>query len=94
MFDFGFQEIVLIGVVSLVVLGPEKLPGAVRTLALMLGRLKRSFSALKSDIENELGADEIRRQLRHEEAVEKLQQTQLALNNTVNSVQEGGSDER
>ena len=61
MFDIGFTEIVLVGVVSLVVLGPEKLPGAVRTAALMIGRLKRSFNTLKAEIEKEVGADEIRR---------------------------------
>ena len=94
MFDIGFSEIVLIGVVSLVVLGPEKMPGAVRTAALMIGRLKRSFNALKTEIEKEIGADEIRRQLRNEEIMERFKETQTALNNTINSVKEGTEEFR
>jgi sec-independent protein translocase protein TatB len=94
MFDIGFSEIVLVGVVSLVVLGPEKMPGAVRTAALMIGRLKRSFNALKTEIEKEIGADEIRRQLRNEEIMEKFKETQTALNNTINSVKEGTEEFR
>ncbi len=94
MFDVGFGEILLIGVVSLVVLGPEKLPGAVRTAALMIGRLKRSFNTLKAEIEKEVGADEIRRQLRNEDIMEKFKQTQTALNNTINSVKEGTEEFR
>jgi sec-independent protein translocase protein TatB len=86
MFDIGFQEIVLIGVVALVVLGPEKMPGAVRTIALMIGRLKRSFNALKTEIEKEVGADEIRRQLRNEEIMAKFKHTQAQVQNSISSV--------
>lgn len=86
MFDIGFQEIVLIGVVALVVLGPEKMPGAVRTVALMIGRLKRSFNALKTEIEKEVGADEIRRQLRNEEIMAKFKHTQAQVQNSISSV--------
>lgn len=86
MFDIGLQEIVLIGVVALVVLGPEKMPGAVRTVALMIGRLKRSFNALRTEIEKEIGADDIRRQLRNEEIMERFKQTQAQVQNTISSV--------
>jgi sec-independent protein translocase protein TatB len=51
----------------LLVLGPERLPGAARTAGLWVGRLKRSFNAIKQEVEREIGADEIRRQLRNEE---------------------------
>jgi sec-independent protein translocase protein TatB len=74
MFDIGFQEIVLIGVVALVVLGPEKMPGAVRTIA------------LKTEIEKEVGADEIRRQLRNEEIMAKFKHTQAQVQNSISSV--------
>jgi sec-independent protein translocase protein TatB len=94
MFDIGFTEILLVGVVSLVVLGPEKLPGAVRTAALMIGRLKRSFNTLKAEIEKEVGADEIRRQLRNEDIMERFKQTQTVLNDTINSVKEGTEEFR
>ena len=63
MFDIGFMELLLIGVVALLVLGPEKLPGAIRTGALWVGRAKRSFNKAKAEIEQHLNADAIRRQL-------------------------------
>lgn len=66
MFDIGFTELLLVGLVALVVLGPERLPGAVRTAGLWVGRLKRSFSNIKAEVEREIGADEIRRQLHNE----------------------------
>jgi len=64
----GFFEILLIAVVALLVVGPERMPEAVRTVALTIGRIKRSFDSAKSEIEKQVGADEIRRQL-HNEAV-------------------------
>jgi len=66
MFDIGFTELLLVGLVALMVLGPERLPGAVRTAGLWVGRLKRSFSNIKAEVEREIGADEIRRQLHNE----------------------------
>jgi len=66
MFDIGFSEMLLVGLVALIVLGPERLPGAVRTAGLWVGRLKRSFSNIKAEVEREIGADEIRRQLHNE----------------------------
>ncbi|HCJ28831.1 MAG TPA: twin-arginine translocase subunit TatB [Pseudomonas sp.] len=66
MFDIGFTELLLIGLVALVVLGPERLPGAVRTAGLWIGRAKRSFANIKAEVEREIGADEIRRQLHNE----------------------------
>jgi sec-independent protein translocase protein TatB len=70
MFDIGFTELLLVGIVALLVLGPDRLPGAVRTAGLWIGRIKRSFSAIKADIEREIGADEIRRQLHNEDILE------------------------
>ncbi len=61
MFDIGFGELLLIAVVALVVLGPEKLPTAVRALGLWLGRAKRAVSSIQSEISEELRLDELRR---------------------------------
>ena len=72
MFDIGLFELVLVAVISLLVLGPERLPEAVRTAALHIGRLKRMYRAVRSDIEREIGADEIRRQLHNEEIMQSL----------------------
>lgn len=86
MFDIGFLELVLLSVVSLVVLGPERLPGAIRTVSLWIGRLRRSFNTIKQDIEKEIGADEIRRQLRNEAIMEKFKHTKTQVTNTIDSV--------
>ncbi len=66
MFDVGFWELVLIGVVALVVLGPERLPTAARTAGLLIGKLRRTVYDVKSEIERELQVDEIRRVARQE----------------------------
>ncbi|TFH75830.1 twin-arginine translocase subunit TatB [Gammaproteobacteria bacterium LSUCC0112] len=66
MFDISFIELLVVFVVALLVLGPEKLPGAVRTGALWIGRAKRSFGKVKAEIEQQLNADDIRRQLHNE----------------------------
>lgn len=73
MFGISFSELLLVGLVALLVLGPERLPGAARTAGLWVGRLKRSFNSIKTEIERELGADEIRRQL-HNEHIQSLEQ--------------------
>jgi len=73
MFGISFTELLLVGLVALLVLGPERLPGAARTAGLWIGRLKRSFNAIKQEVEREIGADEIRRQL-HNEHILSLEQ--------------------
>jgi len=73
MFGISFSELLLVGPVALLVLGPERLPGAARTAGLWVGRLKRSFNAIKQEVEREIGADEIRRQL-HNEHILSLEQ--------------------
>ncbi len=70
--NIGFFELLLIGVVALLVLGPEKLPGAIRTTSLWIGRARRSFNKVRSEIERELNADEIRRQLHNESILADL----------------------
>lgn len=82
MFDFSFFELLVIGVVALIVIGPERLPGAIRTGALWLGRLKRTLTETRSEIEKHIGADEIRRQLHNEQvlaSLEKLKESRAAL---------------
>jgi sec-independent protein translocase protein TatB len=73
MFGISFSELLLVGLVALLVLGPERLPGAARTAGLWIGRLKRSFNAIKQEVEREIGADDIRRQL-HNEHILSLEQ--------------------
>lgn len=73
MFDVGFSELLLCAVVALLVLGPERLPGAVRSASLWIGRFRRAFHDVKSEIEREIGADDIRRQLHNEQVLKKLE---------------------
>ncbi len=72
MFDIGFPELVLIAVVALLVIGPERLPEALRTMGLWLGRMRRSFTAVKTEIEKEIGMDDVRRQLHNEAVMEEM----------------------
>ncbi|MDF2182967.1 Sec-independent protein translocase protein TatB [Neptuniibacter sp. CAU 1671] len=62
MFDIGFSELLIVAVVALIVLGPEKLPTAVRTVGLWVGKIRRSVASIQSEISEELRLDELRRQ--------------------------------
>tara|TARA_R110001583_G_scaffold103096_1_gene250078 strand:+ start:464 stop:880 length:417 start_codon:yes stop_codon:yes gene_type:complete len=92
MFDIGFAELLVIGVLGLLVIGPERLPGTVRTVALWIGRLRRSFSDIRSEIEREVGADEIRRQLHNESVLASLKESKDQLNKEMNKAGEGLRD--
>lgn len=67
MFDVGVSELALIAVVALIVLGPERLPRAARTIGAMLRRLRSSWSNLRYEIDREIAADELKRSLRETE---------------------------
>ena len=70
MLDIGFTELLLVAVIALVVLGPERLPQAIKVTAYWVGKIRRSFQSVKDELEREIGADEIKRQI-HNEAVMK-----------------------
>jgi sec-independent protein translocase protein TatB len=59
MFDVGFSEMIVIGIVALVVIGPERLPKVARTLGVLTGRLQRYVSQVKSDISREMELAEL-----------------------------------
>jgi sec-independent protein translocase protein TatB len=61
MFDIGISEIMVIAVVALIVLGPEKLPKTARTLGHLFGRLQRYVADVKSDINRELQLEELKK---------------------------------
>jgi len=61
MLDISFSEIVVIGVVALVVIGPERLPKVARTLGHMFGRMQRYVNEVKADIHREIELDELRK---------------------------------
>jgi sec-independent protein translocase protein TatB len=68
MFDIGFWELVLIGVVALLVIGPERLPSVARTLGLWVGKFTRFVSSVKSDIDRELKAEELKRVIQEQQS--------------------------
>ena len=83
MFDIGFAELLLIGVVGLLVVGPEQLPGAVRTVLAWVNRFRRSFDQIRTEVRRELHNDEIMQKLKAES-----QQLEQQVRNTTQSVEQ------
>ncbi|WP_136069024.1 Sec-independent protein translocase protein TatB [Modicisalibacter radicis] len=67
MFDVGFLELMLIGVVGLLVLGPERLPKAARTAGLWIGKAKRTVANMQREINAQLEAEELRQKVAEQE---------------------------
>ncbi|MEQ8409306.1 MAG: Sec-independent protein translocase protein TatB [Gammaproteobacteria bacterium] len=82
MFNIHSTELLLVAIVALIVIGPEKLPMAIRTASLWIGRFRRSFHKVKSDIERELNADEIRRQLHNESVMAEIEEAKSNIEKT------------
>jgi sec-independent protein translocase protein TatB len=61
MFDIGFSELLVIAIVALVVIGPERLPKVARTLGLLFGRFQRYVAEVKNSVEQEIHADDLRK---------------------------------
>ena len=90
MFDFGFSELVIIAVVALIVLGPERLPKAARFAGLWVWRARAQWYSVKSELENELADEELRRSLRATQdelrnAREQLRESSEAMRRDVES---------
>ena len=81
MFDIGFSEIFVIAVVALLVLGPERLPKAARFAGLWVRRARAQWYSVKSELENELADEELRRSLRQTQA--DLREAQESLRNQI-----------
>ncbi|WP_020410700.1 Sec-independent protein translocase protein TatB [Hahella ganghwensis] len=78
MFDIGFAELLVIGVIALLVLGPERLPHAARTTGRWVGKMRRLISQMTQEVDRQLKADELREKLRKEGdtlGLEKIQKT-------------------
>ncbi|MFC5300232.1 Sec-independent protein translocase protein TatB [Azospira restricta] len=97
MFDIGFSEMVVIAVVALVVLGPERLPKVARTAGHLLGRLQRYVSDVKADINREMQLEELKKlQAQVQDSARSLersistemQSAEASLNEVANSVAE------
>ena len=90
MFDIGFAEMILVSIIGLLVLGPERLPGAIRTTSLWLGKIRRSFNTIRADIEREIQVDEIKQDLHNDAVMESLKQAEQDLRSGIDAVQEMG----
>lgn len=64
MLDIGFAELLVVSAVALFVVGPERLPSAIRAISLWLGRVRRGFEEIKADVSRELHNEEVMRALR------------------------------
>lgn len=85
MFDVGFSEMIVIAVVALIVLGPEKLPRVARTVGALLGRMQRYVNDVKADINREIELDELKAM--HTSVKEAAQGFETSVRDTVSSFQ-------
>lgn len=81
MFDIGFAELVIIAVVALLVIGPERLPEAIRTGSAWLNRFRRGFNDIKNEVQQELHNDAVLRDLR--ESGDKLRRETRTLRDDI-----------
>ena len=79
MFDIGFSELLVIGLVALIVIGPEKLPRVARTVGHLVGRLQRYVADVKSDINREVELEELRKMR------DSVQEAAASIENSVTS---------
>ena len=94
MFDIGFSELFVIGIVALIVLGPERLPRVARTAGHLLGRLQRYVNDVKSDISREMQLEELRKlQSQVEQQVREVGNEASAVTAQVGSEVAGLSDQ-
>ncbi len=87
MFDISFTELMLIGVVALIVIGPEKLPKVARTVGHLLGRAQRYVNDVKGDIQREVEIDELRKMKQEMESA--AQSVQSSFTKTESDIRQG-----
>lgn len=92
MFDIGFFELLVIAVVGLLVIGPERLPETIRSILMTVGRIKRGLSETRQELERQIGADDIRRQLHNEEIMSRLEKTKQDIDQGLNAPQNLAQD--
>ena len=88
MFDFGFWEIAIIGVITLIVVGPEKMPSLASKAGHYLGKLNRFFNKVKSDINEEIRMDEIKKQMSMDEEKIIISEVTEDIQSSVDSLKE------
>ncbi|MBC08860.1 MAG: twin-arginine translocase subunit TatB [Gammaproteobacteria bacterium] len=86
MFEIGFPELLVIAAITLVVVGPEKIPQVIKTVSKFLRRLRLYFENIKQEIEKEIDTDEIRAQIHNHNIMDSLDETQKKISDTVQQV--------
>ena len=89
MFDIGFAELIIIAIVGLLVIGPERLPGAIRTGSAWLGRIKRGFNDIKREVQQELHNDAVMQELKNtqQQLMDETSGLESQIRKTVNDTQ-------
>lgn len=85
MFDIGFTELMLIALVGLIVIGPERMPKVARTVGHLLGRLQRYVSDVKSDINREMQLEELKKL--QTQVVDQARDMERQVNDQMNNVE-------
>ena len=94
MFDVGFWEILLILILALLVIGPERLPGAARKAGFFIGKARRYIEGVRSEVESELDVSEFKRMLHNQEVqINELQQQLKAGADNIGADVKSGVDE-
>ncbi|MBT5331735.1 MAG: twin-arginine translocase subunit TatB [Porticoccaceae bacterium] len=88
MFSIGFAELLVIAVITLLVVGPERLPETIRFVTLNLAKFKRYWQSTRRDIEKDLGLADIRREIHNAAVMEHLEETKKKLNKPLESLTE------
>jgi len=86
MFDVGFWELCLIGVISLLVIGPERLPTVARLTGFWLGKTRRMVASVKTEIMQELKEEEIRQAMKNQTGLNELNQLIEDTSESINSL--------
>ncbi len=88
MFDIGFWELSLVGLIALLVIGPEQLPGAIRTTAFWLRRARNIASTMRAEVERELALEEVKASLEQDVPLQELRSLEKELKQPLESATE------
>ncbi|HWU84680.1 MAG TPA: Sec-independent protein translocase protein TatB, partial [Rhodocyclaceae bacterium] len=85
MFDIGFSELVVIGIVALIVIGPERLPRVARTAGALLGRFQRYVNDIKSEVRREMEVEDLKKF--HAQLSEQVQEVEQTIHKELHSAE-------
>ncbi len=88
----GIAELFVIAIVGLLVIGPDKLPETIKTTLVWFGRLKRMLNDTRTELEQQLGVDDIRREIHNQQVLDSLQAIKDAQQATEKATQEAGEE--